>query len=129
MTRVIVNGTFDILHPGHISLLEYAKSCGDYLTVAIDTDRRVRELKGPSRPINSQHDRKIMLAALRAVDNVEVFDTDQELRSIVSRHDLMVKGSDYQNKPVIGSDLVDVLFLEVVDGYSTTNKIHDIVNR
>ena len=78
-TKVFVNGTFDILHVGHLALLEYAFSQGEILTVAIDSDRRIRELKGPSRPINNQQDRKTMLKYLYMVDEVYVFDTDEEL--------------------------------------------------
>ena len=70
MTRVIVNGTFDILHPGHVALLTYAKSLGDFLIVAIDSDERVKKLKGSDRPINGQEDRKTMLEALKPVDKV-----------------------------------------------------------
>jgi D-beta-D-heptose 7-phosphate kinase/D-beta-D-heptose 1-phosphate adenosyltransferase len=79
MTTVMVNGTFDVLHPGHIALLNTARSYGDHLVVAIDTDRRVKELKGDKRPINNQNDRRIMLSALKAVDIVELFDSKEEL--------------------------------------------------
>ena len=77
--KIIVNGTFDILHVGHIALLEYARSLGDQLLVCIDSDRRVKELKGESRPINNQYDRIRMLCALRCVDMVWVFDTKEKL--------------------------------------------------
>ena len=72
---VFVNGTFDVLHPGHVRLLSYAKSLGDRLFVAIDSDRRVRELKGNLRPINNSSERKEMLLALKPVDEVETFDS------------------------------------------------------
>jgi rfaE bifunctional protein nucleotidyltransferase chain/domain len=77
--KIIVNGTFDVLHKGHIVLLEYAKSLGTTLLVCIDSDRRVKELKGNTRPINNQYDRAYMLTALKSVDLVWVFDSDQEL--------------------------------------------------
>ena len=79
MKTVMVNGTFDVLHPGHIALLNTARSYGDYLIVAIDTDRRVKELKGDSRPVNNQDDRRIMLSNLKAVDIVEIFDSKEQL--------------------------------------------------
>ncbi len=93
MKTIFVNGTFDILHPGHVQLLNYARSLGDSLIVAIDSDRRVRELKGDGRPINSEDDRKLMLESLRSVDTVWFFDSDQELEDICRLYNpIMVKG-------------------------------------
>jgi D-beta-D-heptose 7-phosphate kinase/D-beta-D-heptose 1-phosphate adenosyltransferase len=132
MKRVFVNGTFDIVHRGHIELLNYAKSLGDHLTVAIDSDMRVKELKGQSRPINSFDDRKFLLQNLKSVDDVWCFTTDEDLRSLLSldEYDIMVKGSDYRDKPIIGSKLVkQINFYEIVDGYSTTKTIQNIINR
>jgi rfaE bifunctional protein nucleotidyltransferase chain/domain len=83
MTTVIVNGTFDILHPGHVAMLNTARSLGSYLIVCIDTDRRVRELKGDSRPINNQTDRKVLLQNLKSVDIVEFFDNEEELIKLI----------------------------------------------
>ena len=65
MTKIFVNGTFDIIHVGHIELLEYAKSWGDHLTLALDTDRRIKQLKGPNRPINSEYERYVIMRSLR----------------------------------------------------------------
>ena len=84
--RVMVNGTFDIVHRGHIELLNYAKGLGDQLLVAIDTDRRVKELKGKSRPINNQEDRKYFLYNLKAVDTVMLFDSQEELIDIMKEY-------------------------------------------
>ena len=128
MRRIIVNGTFDIVHSGHLQLLSYARMLGDHLTVAIDSDARVKSLKGPGRPVNSQEERAELLSYLRVVDDVVVFSTDDQLRSIIKRADLMVKGSDYRDKPIIGSDLIDIVFFDRIDGYSTTEKIHDIIS-
>lgn len=130
MKRVVVNGTFDILHPGHVALLNYARDLGDHLTVAIDTDRRVKELKGATRPVNNQEIRKYMLENLRAVDQVELFDSDQELVDILRKHSIMVKGSDYLGKPIVGADVVgQIVFFDRLDDHSTTNTIQRIVDR
>jgi rfaE bifunctional protein nucleotidyltransferase chain/domain len=127
---VFVNGTFDVIHPGHLALLNYAKSLGDYLVVAIDTDRRVKELKGLSRPINNQYERKLMLENLKAVDEVKFFDTDTDLISLIEKCDLMVKGSDYKGKPIVGEDVCPkIVFFERINGYSTTEKIQSIIDR
>lgn len=130
MRRVVVNGTFDILHSGHLALLNYARSLGDYLIVAIDSDQRVKKLKGSSRPINTQQERQEMLSNLRAVDEVKIFETDQDLIDIVSSADVMVKGSDYKNRSVIGKTYCrELVFFDRIDGYSTTQKIQDIIDR
>ena len=130
MKKVFVNGTFDILHVGHIALLDYAKSLGDQLVVGIDSDDRVRLLKGSNRPINSQLERGTLLSALKSVDEVFVFDTDDELRSLIQACDIMVKGSDYRDKPIVGQEICkQIVFFERLNGYSTTNKIQDIANR
>ena len=132
MTTVIVNGTFDILHPGHIAMLNTARSLGKYLIVCIDSDRRVRELKGASRPINNQTDRKVMLQNLKAVDIVEFFDSEQELIDLIKLYkpSVMVKGSDYRGRSVIGETYVpEVFYYDRVGDYSTTKAIENITNR
>ena len=132
MNKIFVNGTFDIIHVAHIQMLNAAKAMGDYLVVAIDSDRRVRELKGTSRPVNNEYERATLLLNLKAVDCIEVFDSDQELEDIISMHRpvVMVKGSDYRGKPIVGQALVpNVEFFERIDEYSTTNKIQDIISR
>jgi D-beta-D-heptose 7-phosphate kinase/D-beta-D-heptose 1-phosphate adenosyltransferase len=129
-TNVIVNGTFDILHVGHLKLLEYAKSLGDHLTVAIDTDRRIKTKKGQSRPINNEYERKTMLEHLKSVDRVVIFDSDEELIELVKSSDVMVKGSDYKGKSVIGETYCKkVIYYDRIEGYSTTQKIQSIVDR
>lgn len=133
MTKVVVNGTFDILHLGHIRLLEYARSIPQsYVYVLIDSDRRVKELKGPSRPIHSEYERASFLFALKAVDRVDIFDSDEELKKYLKDYapDVMVKGSDYKDKPIIGSEYCkQIRFYDRLEKYSTTNKIQDIVSR
>jgi D-beta-D-heptose 7-phosphate kinase/D-beta-D-heptose 1-phosphate adenosyltransferase len=110
-------------------MLNYAKSLGDILVVAIDSDDRVRRLKGPNRPINSYYERRTMLENLKAVDEVKIFDTDEDLINIIKTCDLMVKGGDYKTLPIIGGDLIKVELFDRIDGYSSTKKIQDIINR
>ena len=131
MKTIFVNGTFDILHPGHVQLLNYARSLGDSLIVAIDSNRRVRELKGANRPINSDDDRKFMLENLRSVDTVWIFDTDQELEDICRLYNpIMVKGSDYRGRTVIGQQYCkEIVFYDRIEPYSTTRTIQDIGSR
>lgn len=131
MTRVVVNGTFDVLHVGHIGLLNTARSHGDYLVVFIDTDRRVRELKGDKRPVNDQEHRRIMLQNLKAVDAVELFDSDEELIKLLETYnpDIMVKGDDYRGKTVIGETLVPNIIYYDRTEHSTTKAIQNIINR
>ena len=113
MKKVFVNGTFDILHRGHLELLTFARDQGDWLTVAIDSDRRVKQLKGYDRPVNDVSERANLLRHLRAVDQVVVFDTDEELITLISQCNVMVKGSDYQDKHIVGADVCkEIIFFE-----------------
>ena len=128
--NIFVNGTFDILHTGHLKLLEYAKSLGTHLTVAIDGDDRVKSLKGSSRPINNQYDRQYMLYMLKPVDNVVIFHTDQQLVEMVADCDIMVKGADYRHQRVIGESVCKrIVYFDRVDEYSTTATIQRITDR
>lgn len=128
MKKIVVNGTFDILHPGHLALLNYARSLGDFLIVAIDTDERVQQLKGPDRPINNQNDRKLFLENLKAVDRVELFNSPEELIEIV-KGCTMVKGSDYRGKSVIGETYCqEVIYYDRTE-HSTTKTIQHIIDR
>ena len=122
--RIWVNGCFDVIHRGHMELFKFAKSKGDLLIVGIDSDLRVKQSKGPPRPFNKQEDRKFVLESVKYIDKVVIFDSDRELESQISVHniDLMIVGSDWQNKRVIGSKYAgEVLFFDRIDGYSTTD--------
>lgn len=133
MTKVVVNGSFDILHLGHLKLLEYAKSFPNaHVLVLTDSDRRIKELKGPTRPIHNEYERCSFLFALKFVDKVETFDSDAELIQLIKDYDpdVMVKGSDYKDKPIIGSEFCKkIIFYDRLEEYSTTRKIQDIINR
>tara|TARA_Y100000992_G_scaffold170431_1_gene114581 strand:- start:136 stop:537 length:402 start_codon:yes stop_codon:yes gene_type:complete len=132
MKHIFVNGTFDILHPGHVQLLNYAKSLGDSLTVGIDSDRRVREKKGPTRPINSVGDRAYMLQNLEAVDYIVIFDSDEELERCIKtvKPDIMVVGSDWKDKSVIGGMYAaELRFFDRIEEYATTKTIQSIIDR
>ena len=133
MIKIIVNGSFDIVHLGHIRLLQYAKSFPSaYVYVLIDTDRRIKELKGEDRPINTEYERATLLSELKLVDRVDIFDTDEELVNLIRNYDpdMMIKGSDYRNKPIIGAEFCkQIKFYDRLEQYSTTNKIQDIANR
>lgn len=132
MINVFVNGTFDILHRGHIELLNYAKSLGENLLVGIDSDERVKEKKGKSRPIHTQSERKFFLENLKAVDAVDIFSSDYELEMMIKsfKPDIMVVGSDWKDKSVIGSYYAaKLIFFERIGEYSTTKTIQDIIDR
>lgn len=133
MLKIVVNGSFDIVHFGHLKLLEHARSYLDsFVYVLIDSDRRIRELKGNLRPINNQEERKFLLESLRYVDKVDIFDSDKELENFIAQYnpDVMVKGSDYRGKSIIGSKYCkDIDYYDRIEKFSTTAKIHSIVNR
>lgn len=131
--KVIVNGTFDVLHVGHIMLLQSARiTSSTFVKVLIDSDRRISEIKGPLRPINNVYERSTLLMALKYVDQVVVFDSDQELADEIKHFapDVMIKGSDYKGKHIIGSEYCkEIRFYERLNQFSSTKKIQDIVNR
>lgn len=121
--KVWVNGTFDVLHIGHVRLLEFSASMGE-LRVGIDTDSRVKELKGLNRPFNTLQDRIDMLLSLKCVNDVKSFSSREEMINLIKEWepDYMVVGSDYKDKPVIGSEFAKkLLFFERVGIHSTSN--------
>jgi D-beta-D-heptose 7-phosphate kinase/D-beta-D-heptose 1-phosphate adenosyltransferase len=125
---VFTNGCFDILHRGHVSYLDIAKSYGDILILGLNSDSSVKRLKGKNRPINCEDDRAYILAGLESVDFVIKFedDTPYELIEMI-KPDILVKGGDYQGKEVVGSDIAgEVRLVDFVDGKSTTKTIKKI---
>ena len=130
MITVFTNGCFDILHAGHIDYLEKSRALGNKLIVGINSDESVRKLKGLSRPINNQEDRKKMLEALRCVDEVIIFDEDSPYELIGRlRPNILTKGGDYSIDKIRSRSLVEeVVIIPYKEGYSTTNMINRIKN-
>ncbi len=127
--KVFVNGTFDILHPGHVALLTYARSLGDFLLVAVDSDDRVRSLKNVDRPVNDIDFRIKMLESLKPVNRAVVFNSEQELEDIVREYapDFMVIGSDYKHKRVVAKEHAKhLIFFDRDYRYSSTQIIDTI---
>jgi len=132
MKTIFVNGCFDVIHPGHIQLFEYAKSFGDYLIVAIDSDKKVGEMKGYDRPIFCQEDRAKTLEAIRYIDIVYIFDSKKELEGLIKtiNPDIMIVGSDWKGKEVVGKQYAkEVRFFDRVGEYSTTRTIQGLTYR
>jgi rfaE bifunctional protein nucleotidyltransferase chain/domain len=126
---VFTNGCFDILHVGHATYLAAAKSLGDVLVVAVNSDDSVARLKGPKRPINTLVDRQLLLAALQSVDYVTQFSDDTPLEIItLLKPQVLVKGGDYSEETVVGREVVkqnggEVVILALVEGKSSSNVI------
>ena len=129
---VFTNGCFDILHIGHARYLHEARSLGDHLIVAVNSDRSVRAVKGPDRPVINEEERAEMLAALGCVDSVIIFDEDTPLNVIeYLRPDILVKGGDWKSEEIVGSDAVtgaggEVRSISFVEGSSSTGIINRI---
>ena len=129
MTKVWVNGTFDIVHLGHIQMLKKAAELGDFLIVGVDSDRRVKELKGEQRPINKIVSRITLLEAIKYVDRVVSFDSDEELETLIKtmRPSIMVIGEEYKDKKIIGREYVgEIIFFPKMEGFSSTNIINQL---
>ena len=123
---VFTNGCFDVLHPGHVRVFAEARKLGDVLIVAVNSDRSVRELKGPARPIMPENERAEILAALEAVDYVTIFD-DASVQPVIARllPDVLVKGGDWGPDGIVGRAEVEaaggtVISVPVVPGFSTS---------
>jgi len=129
---VFTNGCFDVLHRGHIEYLRFCKEHGDIVVLGLNSDRSVRQIKGPDRPINNQHDRAAVLAGLEAVDYIVVFDEPDPMQLIEAvRPDVLIKGADWAKEQVIGGTFVEsyggrVVLAPLVDGKSSTATIRKI---
>tara|TARA_A100001515_G_scaffold131138_1_gene118749 strand:+ start:494 stop:886 length:393 start_codon:yes stop_codon:yes gene_type:complete len=130
MSLIFTNGCFDIIHRGHIDLLEFCSTLGETVVVGLNSDKSVKNLKGENRPIFSQEDRKKVLESLKFVNKVIIFDEDTPYNVIKSlKPDIIVKGGDYKESEVVGNDLCKVVIFKYVDGYSTTKTIKNISDR
>jgi D-beta-D-heptose 7-phosphate kinase/D-beta-D-heptose 1-phosphate adenosyltransferase len=123
---------FDILHPGHVRYLQTARSHGDALIVAVNSDRSVRAIKGPERPVNPEAERAEVVAALACVDRAVIFDQDTPHDIIGAiQPDVLVKGADWAHDKIVGRDIVEarggvVIRVQVEEGHSTTNVIKKV---
>ena len=127
--KVWLNGVFDVLHMGHIKLFEFAKSQGDYLTVGIDSDKRVKFLKGDTRPINNQHARIEVLKAIKYIDKVVMFNYDEELIDIIKLYhpNIFVIGREYENKHIVGEEYAQkIVYYDRIGDHSTSNIINKL---
>ena len=131
-TIVFTNGCFDILHRGHIEYLNEAKALGDFLIVGLNSDSSVKILKGENRPFMGQNDRAYILAHIKSVDAVCIFDEETPYQLIdIVRPDFLVKGGDYHPEKVVGKDIVEryggrVVIIPFVSGYSSSQIIEKI---
>ena len=122
MKKIWMNGCFDILHYGHFRMIEYAASLG-FLRIGIDGDYRIKEMKGKDRPFHNQNERFYNLKSIKGVDGVHIFNTDNELMEVIKLYkpDIFVIGSDYKDKPIIGSEYVgEIIYFDRIEGFSTT---------
>ena len=127
---IFTNGCFDIIHRGHVELLKYCRSLGGRVVVGINSDQSVKRLKGLSRPVTSEQDRKFIIESMKFVDEVIIFDEDTPYNLMKSvAPDIIVKGGDYKEEDVVGNDLCQVKIFNYVSGYSTTKTIQDLAGR
>lgn len=129
---VFTNGCFDVLHPGHLKLLDECRQLAGpkgAVVVGVNSDSSVRILKGPGRPVNSEHSRCLLLIHLKPVDHVVTFDEETPIKLIERlRPDVIVKGSDYKGKDVVGSKLAAVVLVPIEEGFSSTALIERMKN-
>jgi D-beta-D-heptose 7-phosphate kinase/D-beta-D-heptose 1-phosphate adenosyltransferase len=118
-----MTGTFDVVHAGHIAVLQYAKSLGDKLIVAVDSDERVKSLKGNDRPFNNLSDRMLVVSAFKYVDEVYFFSNNEDLEEILKlvSPDIAIAGSDWQGKKYVGDEYIkEIKYFDRIEPYSTT---------
>jgi rfaE bifunctional protein nucleotidyltransferase chain/domain len=127
MKKIWINGCFDVLHYGHFKLIDYAKSLGD-LMIGIDSDERIRQMKGEGRPFHTEGQRVFNLLQIEGVDKIVVFDSDDSLRKHLQEYepDIFVIGDEYMYKPIIGGEHAkEIKFFGKLDGFSTTKLLED----
>ena len=128
MKKIWMNGCFDVLHYGHFKLIEYAKSFDGKLVIGIDSDERVKFLKGMDRPFHTQEQRRFNLMQISGVDAVITFDSEDELRKQIELYspDIFVIGDEYMYKPIVGGEFAkEIKFYKKIDGLSTTKLLDE----
>jgi len=127
MKKVWINGCFDVLHYGHFKLIEYAKSFGE-VKIGIDSDKRVKELKGNDRPFHTEEQRLFNLIQLKDINNIVIFDSNKELSELIKEYnpDYFVIGEEYKNKTIIGGKHAkEIIYFPKVEGFSTTKLLNN----
>ncbi len=122
--KIWMNGCFDVLHHGHFKLIQYAASFGGEVIIGIDSDERVKKMKGEGRPFHSESERAFNLKQIKGVDTVVVFNSDEMLRELLERYnpDKFIIGSDYVGKEIIGQEFAkQIVIFNRLDKFSTTN--------
>jgi len=123
MKKVWINGCFDVLHHAHFKMIEHASTFGDLLVVGIDSDKRVKELKGDDRPFHNQNERKYNLEQIKGVSKVVIFDSSIALEEMIKSYqpDVFVIGSDYKNQPIVGEQYAkSIVYFNRMEDFSTT---------
>ena len=123
MKKVWINGCFDVLHHAHFKMIEFASTFGDLLVIGIDSDKRVKELKGDDRPFHSEEERKYNLERIKGVNKVVIFDSALTLEEMIKSYepDVFVIGSDYKNKPIVGEQYSkSIVYFNRMEDFSTT---------
>lgn len=123
MKKIWMNGCFDVLHYGHFKMIEFGSTFNGLLTIGIDSDKRVKELKGNNRPFHSQEERKYNLERIKGIEKVIIFNTEKELKETIKLYkpDIFIIGSDYKNKPIIGEHYAkSIIYFDRIKNFSTT---------
>jgi D-beta-D-heptose 7-phosphate kinase/D-beta-D-heptose 1-phosphate adenosyltransferase len=123
MRKVWLNGCFDVLHHAHFKMIEFASTFGELVVIGIDSDRRVKELKGDDRPFHSEQERKYNLERIKGVGKVVIFDSSELLEQLIKTYepDVFVIGSDYKNKTIIGEQYAkSIVYFNRMEDFSTT---------
>jgi D-beta-D-heptose 7-phosphate kinase/D-beta-D-heptose 1-phosphate adenosyltransferase len=123
MRKVWLNGCFDVLHHAHFKMIEFASTFGELVVIGIDSDTRVKQLKGDDRPFHSEQERKYNLERIKGVSKVVIFDSSKFLEELIKAYepDVFVIGSDYKNKPIIGEQYAkSIVYFNRMDDFSTT---------
>jgi rfaE bifunctional protein nucleotidyltransferase chain/domain len=123
MKKIWLNGCFDVLHHAHFKMIEFASTFGEIIVIGIDSDRRVKELKGNDRPFHSEEERKYNLERIKGVGKVVIFDSSELLEQIIKSYapDIFVIGSDYKGKPIIGEQYAkSIVYFNRMEDFSTT---------